>query len=510
MRYLLVLLATLILPGILHAEAGDIAAVSRSVVRVAVFSEVEGQRQLVGHGSGVVVAPDKIITNAHVVEEAVYNDSMSFVIIPSQGKDIYKAKLLDWSPQNDLAVLQINDGGRLIPASFFTGTVTDGSDVFAIGYPANVDIAMDYSEADTLRPQAPVKTRGSISSGRSSKTFDALLHTAPIAPGNSGGPLVDACGRVVGINNFGSTAEQGGAEFYFAVSVRELSAYLRKEKISFNTNNSECRSVAELSRAEADREAAVRDKIETENRIAAELRTSLEGKTRREAELSVIASRENHMMLSTLLLVLALGAAGISWQMFERDKRTEAKGAAIAGATLVLGTLSVFLTRPSFDRIDELVRATLIKDNKPADTVSTKQALTQSKQICVIQLDRSKVTVSSIADVSFLWKPDGCINGRTQYAQNGDKWIRSFVPNNDAQVSIVSYTPDSQTYRIERYLLGDEAMKKARDARNNFDVKSCSTDPSANGQVANMNNAVRVILPPQPNELLLFKCSTAK
>lgn len=510
LRIILFVLFALLSPTIAQAEAGDIAAVSRSVVRVAVFSEVDGKKQFVGHGSGVVVAPDKIVTNAHVVEEAMYNESMTFLIVPSQGTQNYKAILVDWSPQNDLALLQISDGGRLIPSSLYNGVLSDGGDVFAIGYPANVDIAMDYSEADTLRPQSPIKTRGSISSGRSSKAFDSLLHTAPIAPGNSGGPLVDACGRVIGINSFGSVAENGGAEFYFAVSIRELSAFLRKNKVDFNMVTGECRSVAELTRAEAEREAVARAKIEAENRVASELRAAQEGKTRREAELDIIAARENRIMLSALLLILSLGAAGTSYLAFERGKRQYGIGSATAAAVFVVIALAIFVLRPSFDKVDAIVRAKLTKTEDGNATSPANPPDKAGKKMCVIQLDRSKVTVSNTADVAFDWTDTGCVNGRTQYAQSGEQWTRSFVPNNDAQVSVVSYTPDGQSYRIERYLLGFEAMVKARDARNNFDVKGCSADSASKDKIGNMNNAVREVLPLEPNELLVFKCSGTK
>jgi serine protease Do len=228
MRYILALL--LIFSPLLlarsYADASDIDAATRSVVRVVVYSSAEGQRNIISIGSGVVVAPDKIVTNAHVVEQARFDESVNFVVVPSQGKQSFNARLLAALPGKDLALLQLTDGGSLIPASFFSGAVPDGVDVFAIGYPASVDVALEQSEADVLQPQVPVKARGSVSAGRSSKSVDSILHTAPIAPGNSGGPLVDACGRVLGINSFGSVADGGGAEFYFAVSNRELAAFL--------------------------------------------------------------------------------------------------------------------------------------------------------------------------------------------------------------------------------------------------------------------------------------------
>jgi serine protease Do len=109
--------------------------------------------------------------------------------------------------------------------------------------------------------------------------------------------------------------------------------------------------------------------------------------------------------------------------------------------------------------------------------------------------------------VLFDWTKDGCVNGRTQYFENGGIWMRSFVPNTDAQVSVVSYTPDSNSYRIERYLLGLDAMDKAREARKRYDMTSCSADPEMLAKIDNMNKAVREVVPTAPNEILVFDCT---
>jgi serine protease Do len=490
-----------------RGDASDIAAATRGVVRIAVFSSAEGQRTLIGHGSGVVVASDKIITNAHVAEPARFDESVTFTVIPSEGNKTYTARLVASSGPKDLALLQLTESGRLIPASFFSGPVGDGVDVIAIGYPANVDIALEQSEADVLRPSPPVKTRGSVSSGRSSKSVESLLHTAPIAPGNSGGPLVDACGRVVGINSFGAVADGGGAEFYFAISVREVVTFLQGLGVTIGGATGECRSVAELTRAEAEREAAARAKVEAEARIAKELRQSREGKVRSDAEHAVIAARENHMAFAGLLLVLSAVAGGAAWQFQERDQRDRFKIAASFGGVMLLAALVIFAARPSFDEVDNRVRAAMTEDIADKKSIEKPAALASTgKRRCVIQSDRSRVTVSDTADVLFDWTEGGCINGRTQYLENGGVWTRSFVPNNDAQVSVVNYAPATGSYRIERYLLGLDAMDAAREARKRYDVTSCSADPEMLAKIDNMNKAVREILPTAPNEILVFDC----
>lgn len=509
MRILLALLL-LLSPFIVsqtRGDATDIAAATRSVVRIAVFSSADGQRTLIGHGSGVAVAGDKVVTNAHVAEPARFDESVTFTVIPSEGSKTYTARLIASSPGKDLALLQLTDGGRLIPASFFSGVVGDGVDVFAIGYPANVDIALEQSEEDVLRPSPPVKTRGSISSGRSSKSVESLLHTAPIAPGNSGGPLVDACGRVVGINSFGAVADGGGAEFYFAISVREVFTFLQSQGVSLGGTSSECRSVAELTRAEAERESAARAKVEAEARIAKELRQSREGKARNDAEHDVIAARENHLAFAGLLLVLSAVAGGAAWQFSERGHRDRLKIAASIGGVMLLSAFAIFAARPSFDEVDDRVRATMTRDLANEQKAAAPAAESNvGKRRCVIQPERSRITVSDTDDIVFDWTRDGCINRRTQYFENGGNWTRSFVPNTDSQVSVVSYAPATNSYRIERYLLGLDAMDKAREARKRYDVTSCSADTEMLTKIDNMNKAVREVLPTAPNEILVFDC----
>lgn len=488
-------------------DASDISAAARSVVRVIVYSSAEGQQNIVSIGSGVAVARDKIVTNAHVVEMASFDDSVQIVIVPSDGKQIYRAKVSASHPAKDLALLQLASSA-LIPASIFAGTPEDGADVFAIGYPASVDVALEQSEADVLRPQQPVKTRGTVSSGRTSKSVESLLHTAPIAPGNSGGPIVDACGRVLGINSFGSVATDGGAEFYFAISARELSTFLANRGVAFRSVRGDCRSVAELTRAEAELEASTRAKMEQEARIALELQRSREGKVRSDAEHAVIGERENYMALAGLLLVLSAIAGGAAWQFSERDQRDRFKTASAAGGVLFVMAVGIFAMRPSFDEVDDRVRSALTADipNNPVTEKRASSAEPRAK-ICMLQPQRSRVTMSDMTDVEFTWQPDGCINGRTQYVESSGRWVRSFVPNNDAQISVISYTPETEIYRIERFLPGNDAMQSARAARQLYDVKSCTADPAQLTNIENMNKTISAQLPPTPNEILLFTCS---
>jgi serine protease Do len=500
---LLLALLLLFMPAIANADPADIAAASRSVARVVVFSESDPSYPI-GHGSGVVVAPNMILTNNHVVDENEYETRITLIIVPAEGSKTYEADIVDRSPGNDLALLRLRNGARMTPAAFYAGGVEDGADVFAIGYPGGVDVAQGLNLDDTMRPQVPVKTKGSISGGRSAKEFETLLHTAAIGAGNSGGPLVDACGRVVGINSFGTVSNGGDAEFFFAVANREVRNFLSRNKVTARSVDGPCLSRAELSRAEADRAAAEKAKIEAANREAETAQTKTMGKARQEAEYAIIEARENRILLTIILLLGALGAAGSSWQFFERERRDYGKLAAGAGAALLIAALLTWVTRPGFDQIDERARAVLKDVPDPAAKTVVAKA---GAQICVIDRTRSRITVSDAADVKFNWSAGGCVNDRTQYAQDGGVWVRTLVPNNEQQVSIISFNPDTSSYRIERHLLGAEAMGKAREARKNYEVQSCSADAGALDKVAQMNRAVRELLPQQANEVLQFNCS---
>src|SRR3546814_1032389 len=85
-----------------------------------------------------------------------------------------------------------------------------------------------------------------------------LIHTAKISRGNSGGPLVDQCGRIVGINTAITRADDGDSPFAFAISGRELMRFLADAGQQYSSVGTPCLSMAEAdarSRAAIDAEA---------------------------------------------------------------------------------------------------------------------------------------------------------------------------------------------------------------------------------------------------------------
>lgn len=505
LRLLLAVLA-LALPLPLVADPADITAASRSVVRVVLVGEAQQDEDdqprtgVISHGSGVVVAPGLIVTNAHVV---LANDEAEtrVLIVPPEGKKGYVGTVLATSPRQDLALVQFK-GGTLPVATLSPQTVPDGAEVFAVGYPGNVDMAQGLGALDMIMPQPPVKTQGTSSAGRESRGIDTVLHNASIAAGNSGGPLFDGCGRVVGINSFSTVNSSGSdAGFFFAVSMREVLSFLRDNAARPQIAALPCQSMADFNRAEAERQAAAGAATKADADLAAQTRAAAE----KDAQMAIIAERENGMALAGLGIILMLiGAAGAAW-LQGQGRRRHAAYAGAAACLLLIGALYAWFARPGLNdagaRADEmLARAAAAK------APSGPAKVAEGKLICVLDPARSRVTVSPITDVPFEWRSDGCVNNRTQYGLAADGWSRILVPNEDQTVTMARFDPASGTYTTERFLLDFEAMTKARAARAGFTPPICGGGEPAARQIGQDQAPIKALLPAQPNERMVYSC----
>ncbi|WP_333923303.1 S1C family serine protease [Sphingomonas sp. LR59] len=191
------------------ASADDIAATGRGVVRVVTIAVVDDQVVGFGHGSGFAIAPNRIVTNAHVVDLAErYPDNVVVGIVPTEGTKSYQGKVIAYDSQRDLALIEFT-GARLPPSALYTGPMSEGDAVVSLGFPGNVDLATARSAADYIRPMTPVRSEGVLSGRRVLSSVEVLLHTASIARGNSGGPLLDRCGRIIGVNSAITRGEEG-------------------------------------------------------------------------------------------------------------------------------------------------------------------------------------------------------------------------------------------------------------------------------------------------------------
>jgi S1-C subfamily serine protease len=191
-------------------EADILDAYSRAVIGVfersgpAVVSlEVGSQRGPAGAGSGFVVTPDGyVMTNSHVVT------SGRKIRVRTPAGETADAQVVGDDPGTDLALVRI--AATSVPYLEVDGSISPrvGQLAVAIGNPLGFESTVSTGVVSAL---------GRSLRGRGNRLIDGVIqHTAPLNPGNSGGPLLDASGRVLGVNTAIIARSQG---LGFAIAV---------------------------------------------------------------------------------------------------------------------------------------------------------------------------------------------------------------------------------------------------------------------------------------------------
>ena len=167
--------------------------VGPAVASVAALNKAGNPR---GQGSGVVFTPDGyLLTNSHVVAGA--RDFL--VTLPNGLKS--SARMVGDDPETDLAVLRVSADGLDYAKFGSSSRLRIGELVIAIGNPFGYQTTVTAGIVSAL---------GRSLRARSGRLIESVIQTdAPLNPGNSGGPLVDGRGFVVGINTAMAGAAQG-------------------------------------------------------------------------------------------------------------------------------------------------------------------------------------------------------------------------------------------------------------------------------------------------------------
>jgi S1-C subfamily serine protease len=179
-----------------RAVIGAVNRVGPAVVSIQVGRNTAKREHAGGAGSGVVITPDGyLLTNQHVVNGARH---VRVAFVDGRGVD---AEVVGEDEATDLAVV------RALASGLPSATLSAG-DPLRVGQLA-IAVGNPYGFQSTVSAGVVSALGRALRSRRGRLIEDIVQHTAPLNPGNSGGPLVDARGRVVGINTAIIAVAQG-------------------------------------------------------------------------------------------------------------------------------------------------------------------------------------------------------------------------------------------------------------------------------------------------------------
>ncbi|MGE3791867.1 MAG: serine protease [Hyphomonadaceae bacterium] len=484
---------------------------ARGIVRVVVILQTSEGRMLYGSGSGFVVAPNLVVTNAHVVSPARQRSEYELAIVPPEGDGLIPARIIRFSPMNELALLEFSGGPSLPALTISTVEPNPGDGVVALGYP-DVDY-QGATGADLLRPAPPSRTSGQISSLRETaptgESIPSINHQAVISSGSSGGPLLDECGRVIGVNSWHVSGADTRETRGVSTRAGQLLEFLDEAGVAPVLSDERCLSFTE--RIEAERAETI-TALQTQNEeLASKLETA--DRLTRIAVVILIGGT-----LALFVAVCVLGAVVLSRRRgrhepapvnnghprphhpqvsdpepFETPARRRVGVVAIVGGAAVAAVLIVSAGIA-------LLRAQGGTTAEIPDPPAFSGAIS-----CT--LDREASTgAQGVSDMSFTASGRLCVNERTLYAplDNGPAYRRVIVLGEARVMDVLTIDPSTGEFRRERYPLTDEDFAAANAAVAASGVgRGCDGDPTA---VARRNEALAQFAQGEPRQRLVWRC----
>jgi 2-alkenal reductase len=182
--------------------------VSPSVVQVSTITGTDASSSSITIGSGFVWdQAGNMVTNEHVIRNA----NVIFIWLAS--REMLNAEVVGASPEYDLAVLRLKQPNALPPPLSIgrSGNLKIGQFAFAIGSPFGLDQSLTMGAISALNRRLPTEKGAEIG--------DIIQTDAGIYPGNSGGPLLDSGGHLIGVNTISYNVTGSTSTVGFAIPV---------------------------------------------------------------------------------------------------------------------------------------------------------------------------------------------------------------------------------------------------------------------------------------------------
>ncbi len=514
-----------------------------SVVRVLVVYRGFGGTPLdtVSMGSGFVVAPGYIVTNYHVVEVPPEASSADIYIVPHKdsGANYQPVHLVKSWTEGDLALLQAGDL-KIPPLKLFL-TPYKNERVVSMGYPDVTDHLLNRAGTELLEPTDAYVTQGSIalfaSTNPDGSRVDTLFHTAPINHGNSGGPLLNECGQVVGVNTWTapSTVGAGGdvdvsAGQFVATHVSALNTFLASAGVTPQVVSQPCYARTQ--------DEIVKDDELTKALAAAASAQQLRLDDQKSAEAERAALERWQLAAMVLLSLLVLTLIGLIIRR-EIRHRTEIHAAKEPDAPTAFDTAAASAPDKKAEKpvkpaavipakvekvrteprskpnhpipwgwimlgliIVIAVGAFLIKDNDiykrlghKADAATVDPAAVGSAHlVCEVDRAHSPKPLNNAGPIDFDFDaPHACVNGHTPYERQPDGTLLRFTVNDtDPVAAKMELSADGTVFKRSDYRLTDDQHKAYLAQRNALGSLRCSTNASPGAVAALADNMARV------------------
>ena len=263
----------------LYADINEsITKTQQGVIYIVSSGVDEKGKEIGGTGTGFLIDNDKklVVTNFHVIETSLGQGKIFIADGGLKNDDFKSATVIASSPQLDLALLQVpalkeRPALSIVDSKATDNSIIEGQDVWSIGFPS---ISQEWSlttaykldqnnqlkkedfasmEKDILTPTldkgiikkvTQTRTWGEQTNGLTSQTsaINILHHSADVNHGNSGGPLVNDCGMVVGVNTLVDNRDVNTINK--ALSAIDLVAFLDKNGANYHKTSGICTPIA--------------------------------------------------------------------------------------------------------------------------------------------------------------------------------------------------------------------------------------------------------------------------